>query len=134
MDYEIVEKNGDYLKIYQINKITYISVTIEKDIKYRGPEIEFIDYNLIFQNLTLHEELHYSLYDIEMSFDDTYAGIFLWIDNDKKIKLYNNLKKEFIDITKFDANKIFCIYNNVKYEESNLEHIIKEILYDLFII
>ena len=62
-------------------------------------------------------------------FDDTYGGYFLWIDENKDIRIYDNIKKTFFNS---DTNqKITFMYDDKKYD--CIENTLKEMLFDLFV-
>ena len=104
---------GDYLVIEQPKRHVYFCAIIKK---------ETIDSNIIKLN-------QFFVYDRDEIFDDTYGGYFLWIDENKDIRIYDNIKKTFFNS---DTNqKITFMYDDKKYD--CIENTLKEMLFDLFV-
>ena len=60
--------------------------------------------------------------------DETYGGLFLYIDENKKIRIYDNLKKIYIDVEdNEDKNHLTYFYEAKEYYDS-IEYVVKEIL------
>lgn len=117
---------GSYIRIYDLDKIIYFIVTIDKEFVYSAHGINYHDYIIKINELYI--------YDKEIDFDDIYGGLFLWKTEDKKIKIYDNIKQKFIEIDNLDdVNLINFEYNKNIYGGVDLEYVIKEILYHILI-
>ncbi len=130
-----------YLKFYYPHKIIFFMVEIIKDkthtkfskLRYNY-YINIKDLSLSFQSNQLDYQYPITNIDnlIDNQFDISYNGIFLRIDSDKKIKLYDNIKKVYISNRDFVfANKITYLYNGKV--SNSLDNIIQEIIYSMVI-
>ena len=95
----------EYLVVKNGNECTYFLV----EIKYNNAYINDI---YVFS---------------QKNFNDEYGGIFLWVDSEKNIKMYDNIKKEFIN----DTHILYYVYNDIY--QLNIKSIVKEILFYKYI-
>ncbi len=117
---------GSYIRLYDLDKNIYFHVTIDKKFVYSDHGINYHDYIIKI------DEIH--IYDKEIDFEDIYGGLFLWKTEDKKVKIYDNIKKNFVEIDNLDnVNHIHFEYNEIKYEKVDMEYMMKEILYHILI-
>lgn len=69
--------------------------------------------------------------DKNVIFEDIYGGLFLCIDYDKKVQIYDNINKIYVNIEKeVDVSSITYIYEGIyeTYQNSSLDNIVKEML------
>jgi len=113
-----------YLKISLIDKDVYFHIIdIKKYHQYTANiyPIDFYDYHVIITELHIYDERN-------KSFEEKYGGIFLYIDENKKIRLYDNIKKEYVDVeNNEDINILEYYYYDKKYCDL-LENVVKDIL------
>jgi len=111
-----------YLKIPLIDKDVYFHIIdIKKYHQYSAHDIDFYDYHVIITELHIYDERN-------KSFEEKYGGIFLYIDENKKIRLYDNIKKEYVDVeNNEDINILEYYYYDKKYCDL-LENVVKDIL------
>jgi len=111
-----------YLKIATIDKDIYFHITdIKKYHQYSAHGIDFHNYHVIIAELHIYDER-------TKPFEEKYGGLFLYIDDNKKIRMYDNIKKEYFDIeTNEDINELEYYYYDKKYCDS-LENVVKDIL------
>jgi hypothetical protein len=76
---------GSYIRLYDLDKIIYFSVTIDREFVYSTHGINYHDYIIKISELYI--------YNKDLDFEDTYGGLFLWKTEDKKVKIYDNIKK-----------------------------------------
>jgi len=104
-----------YFKIYDIKKYHC----------YSAHGIDFHDYHIVIDEL--HE------WNRENKFDDTYGGLFLYLDENKKVRILDNIKGNYIDIEENkDINNLFYYFEEKQYCTS-LENVAKEILFRVII-
>lgn len=116
-NYFTINKNGEKI---------YIKFDINKTLKYYAHGNNYYYYRVILSEFIV---------DDNIDFDDTYGGIFLWKTEDNELQLYDNIKKSFINLnemTSGDNTLIFNYYSNT-YSDVNLEFVIKEILFNIFV-
>ena len=117
-----------YLKINIEDKRIYFVVTIDKKLAYFAHDIDFQNYTIKMSEV--------SVYDKDVIFDDTYGGLFLCIDDDKNVKIYDNIKKIYVNVeSEEDISSITYEYEGVyeTYYHSSLDNIVKEMLYRIII-
>lgn len=106
-----LRENDVYLKINNIKKY-YV---------YTSHGIDIYDYHVVIDNIPVH--------DRNLSFDDNYAGLFIYVDEDKKIHIYDNMNKKYADIEdNHDVNHITYFYGSERLYISSLENVVKEII------
>jgi hypothetical protein len=129
----------EYLKIYLDDKTVYFMAEIIKSDKPVYQAFGFYTYDYYIDIKAI-----YFIND-DIAFEDNYGGIFLCIDNDnhndnhndidnenKKIRLYDNIDKSYIDVKDRDDCSILRYkYNN--HSDHSLDYIVKEIFYDIII-
>lgn len=123
--------NHYYLKIDDTRRgtIVYLRANILKEFKYFSRGIEYCDYNIKIECIDTYE------YYEDTDFEEKYGGIFICFDDLNNIKLYDNVKQEFIDLENYeDCKNIFYMYNNESKYYSSIHNVLKEILYDIFIL
>lgn len=117
-----------YLKINIEDTRIYFIVTINKKLAYSAHDIDFQDYTIKMSKLFI--------LDKDDIFDDRYGGLFLCIDDDRKVQIYDNIKKIYINVEKEkDVSSIIYEYEGVyqTYRYSSLDDIVKEMLYQIII-
>ena len=117
---------GDYLTIEKPDKAIYFKININSNLKYIAHGNEYFNY---YVNIS-----EFDVYDCITDFDDNYGGIYLWITEEKEIKLFDNIKKEFVNFDKMcsEENTVTFIYYSNEYS-CDLEYIVKEILFNIFV-
>ena len=110
-----------YLKIATIDKDIYFYISdIKKYRQYSAHGIDFYNYQVIITEIYIYERTK--------SFEEEYGGLFLYIDENKQIQIYDNIKKMYINIeTNKDINELEYYYYDKKYNDS-LENVVKDIL------
>ena len=116
---------GKYFKLSLREKDVYFRIEIQKYNAYSAHGIDFQDYQVIIMDLDIWEP--------KMDFEDIYGGLFLYLDENKKIRIYDNIKKKFIDIENNKDINHFCYFYCEKKYFLSLENVIKEIIYEQFI-
>ena len=106
-----------YLKLSKKNTDIYFSINkIKKYHIYSAHGVELYDYDIIINDVYV--------YDNKLV-EEEYKGLFLYIDENKNIRIYDNIKKEYYDIednddvnhtSYFYYSNIYCtsLYNAVK--------------------
>ncbi len=120
-----------YLKINNTreSKIYYFRITITKEFKYFSRGIEFCDYFIEITHFNLYS--HYTDEDFEKEF----GGRFLCFDESNNVRIYDNVHQEFLDLENAeDCLNIFYIYNDELKYYSSINIILKEALYNIFIL
>ncbi len=120
-----------YLKINNGSegKIYYFRITITKEFKYFSRGIEYCDYFIEITYFNLYS--HYSDEDFEKEF----GGRFLCIDDSNNVRIYDNVHQEFLDLENAeDCLNIFYIYNDELKHYSTITNVLKEALYNIFIV
>ena len=101
---------GDEDVYFRINKI-------KKYYKYSSHGVELYDYDIIINDMYVYDK---SIQEIQ--------GLFLYIDENKNIRIYDNIKKEYYDIE--DNNDVnhtsYFYYGNIYC--TSLHNAVKEIL------
>ena len=117
-----------YFTIYQApSQITYFLVDITKEFRFSAHGIEYHDYIFSIGEINMAEEN-------KNSFNETYAGYFLWLNENKEIQIYHNSKKKYFDLNNIpDVNHIYFYYNRLKFCGLSLSDLVKEILFDIFV-
>jgi len=111
-----------YLKISLIDKDVYFQIIdIKKYHQYSAHDIDFYDYHVIITELHVYDERN-------KSFEEKYGGIFLYIDENKKIRLYDNIKKEYIEVENNKDINILEYYYYDKQYCTSIENVVKDIL------
>jgi hypothetical protein len=111
-----------YLKLSLREKDVYFSISdIKKYHAYSAHGIDFCDYHVVINEFHVWDER-------DKPVDETYGGLFLYIDENKKIRIYDNLKKIYIDVeNNEDMNNLTYFYEAKEYCDS-IEYVVKEIL------
>ena len=120
-----------YLKIdnYTTGQMIYFTATIIKEFNSYQRGVEYCDYYLQIKMMNT-----YSLYTDE-AFEEEFGGLFVCMDNSNNIRMYDNVNKEFLDIESYkDCKNLFYLYNEDTKIHTSLSSVIKEALYDIFII
>lgn len=111
-----------YFKLPLREKDIYLKINnIKKYYVYTSQGINVYDYHVEIDKIPV--------YDRNLSFDDNYAGLFIHVDIDKKIRIYDNMNKKYADIEdNHDVNHITYFYGSERLYISSLENVIKEIM------
>jgi len=111
-----------YLKIATIDKDIYFRIDdIVKYHQYSAHGINFHYYHVTITEFHIYDERTKPL-------EEKYGGLFLYIDDNKQIRMYDNIKKEYFDIeTNQDVNVLEYYYYDKKSCDS-LENVVKDIL------
>jgi hypothetical protein len=109
-----------YLKISKGDKHIYFRINnIKKYNCYSVHDVELYDYHIIINDMYI--------YDNKL-LEEECEGLFLYIDEKKNIRIYDNIKKEYYDIEdNDDVNHISYFYYGNTYSTS-LYNAVKEIL------
>jgi len=111
-----------YLKISLIDKDVYFHIIdIKKYHQYSAHDIDFYDYHVIITELHVYDER-------TKPFEEKYGGIFLYIDENKKIRLYDNIKKEYVEVENNEDINILEYYYYDKQYCTSIENVVKDIL------
>ncbi len=116
------------LKINIEDKRIYFIVTIDKKLAYSAHDIDFQDYTIKISEVFV--------YDKDVILDDIYGGLFLCIDDDRKVQIYDNIKKIYVNVEKEeDISNITYEYEGIyeTYRDNSLDNIVKEMLYQIII-
>lgn len=107
-----------YLKFSKKDKDVYFRINnIKKYYSYSSHDVELYDYDIIINDMYVYDN---NLLDNK--------GLFLSIDHNKNIRIYDNIKKEYYDIEENDdVNHISYFYYGNTYC-SSLHNAVKEIL------
>ena len=74
------------------------------------------------------------VWDKNIDFNDTYGGLFLAIDENDDVVIYDNCKKEIVNTeNNDDVEMIHYFYDNLELVGIPLNSVVKEILFDNFI-
>ncbi len=117
-----------YLKINIEDKRIYFIVTIDKKLAYSAHDIDFQDYTIKISEVFV--------YDKDVILDDIYGGLFLCIDDDRKVQIYDNIKKIYVNVEKEEyISSITYEYEGIyeTYRDNSLDNIVKEMLYQIII-
>ena len=120
--------NHNYLKIYNSRQssIIYFTTSIRREFNSYSNNTAYYDYYV-----TLKDKILYTHYNDE-DFEEEFGGIFLYLDNDNSIRMYDTVKKEEINIeNQEDSMAIYYIYNNISY--LTIQNLLKDYLYNTFI-
>ncbi len=111
-----------YFKLSLREKDIYLKINnIKKYYVYTSQGINVYDYHVEIDKISVH--------DRDVSFDDNYAGLFIYVDEDKKIRIYDNINKKYADIEdNHDVNHITYFYGSGQLFTSSLEYVVKEIM------
>jgi len=118
---------GTYFTINKNDEMMiYFSCKINKTYKYSAHGNEYYNYNIIINELDV---------DNKIDFDETFGGIFIWKTEDNQLKLYDNLKKSFINFDELSSgdNSLSFEYYSKQYGDVDLEFVVKEILFNIFV-
>jgi hypothetical protein len=109
-----------YLKLSKGTKDIYFRINnIKKYYRYSSNGVELYDYNIIINDIIIYDN---------KSVEEECRGLFLCIDENKNIRIYDNIKKEYYDIeNNEDVNHISYFYYGNIYCTS-LYNAVKEIL------
>jgi hypothetical protein len=117
---------SSYFTINKNDKTFYIQFKISKTLKnvaWNGKESYY------------YIEVSEFIVDNTIDFDDSYGGLFLYKTEDNQLKIYNNIEKCFENLDELSSgdNILLFEYNSKHYTSVDLECIIKEILYNIFV-
>lgn len=117
-----------YFTIYQsASQVTFFHIDIKKDFRYSAHGIEYHDYSFYIGEINMPDEE-------QNNFDNEYGGYFLWLNEEREIKIYDNINKTFFDIDNIpDLNHLHFIYNHKTYGGISLVDLVKELLFDIFV-
>jgi hypothetical protein len=118
--YNTINMDPKYLKISKGNKHIYFRINnIKKYNCYSVHGVELYDYHIIINDMYIYDN---KLLEKECE------GLFLYIDEKKNIRIYDNIKREYYDIEdNDDVNHISYFYYGNTYCTS-LQNAVKEIL------
>ena len=114
-----------YVKLHN-NEIIIFHINERKIQQYSEDGVSYYDYYY-----DINEIRHYE--NICTDIGKVYKGVFLWkIDND--VKIYDNITRSFIDINKINDRVNICFtYNNKQWYSSDLQYVVKEILFEILV-
>jgi len=116
----------NYFKLVLCDKTVYFIVSnIKKYHVYSLHGKDFYDYQIIIKDI-------YQKNNSE-PFEEKYSGLLLCVDNKKNIRIYDNIKKKYIDIEKNDDLHHVSYYYGANMNYFSLENTIKEILLSIFL-
>jgi hypothetical protein len=117
--------SSKYFKIENIDKDVYFHIVdIKKYICYSIRGVDLYDYQIMINHLFVYDK---------PSFEENHKGLFIHIDKNKNIKIYDNIKKEYVNFEdNNDVTYISYFYYNNTYCTS-LENAIKQILFEFLI-
>lgn len=111
-----------YLTLPLIDKTIFFRIEIKKYHAYFAHGIDFQDYQIIISDIDIWEKM--------INFEDKYGGFFLILNEKKELKIYDNIKKELIEIDKNnDIREISYFYYDKEYNGLSLNDVIKEIIF-----
>jgi hypothetical protein len=114
-----------YLKIENVDKDVYFQIVdIKKYICYSMRGVDLYDYQITINHLFVYDK---------QSFEENHNGLFIHIDKNKNVKIYDNVKKEYVNFEDCnDVNYLSYFYHKNTYSTS-LENAVKQILFEFFI-
>ena len=114
-----------YLKLSKGGNDIYFRINdIKKYYRYSSYGVELYDYDIIINDIKIYDN---------KSVEEECRGLFLCIDENKNIRIYDNIKKEYYDIEgNDDVNHISYFYYGNTYCTS-LYNAVKEILLKVII-
>ena len=121
----IINMEPKYLKLSKEDtNIYFIINNIKKYHCYSAQGVELYDYNISINNMKIYDNKFV---------EKEYEGLFLYIDENKNIRIYDNIKKEYLDIEENDdVNHTSYFYYGNTYCTS-LHNAVKEILLKVII-
>lgn len=115
----------NYFKLLLQEKTVYFIVNnIKKSHVYTANGKDFYDYQIVIKDVH-HNNLE--------PFEEKYRGLLLFVDDNKKIGIYDNINKKCIDIEKNDDLHHLSYYYGTNNYWTSLENVIKEILLSIFL-
>lgn len=120
-----MEKPNNFKLVLRDKTVYFIVNEIKKYHIYSLHGKDFYDYQIILKDV--HQNNNSD------SFEEKYHGSFLCIDENKKISIYDNIKKKYIDIEKTDDLHHVSYYYGPNMNYFSLENTIKEILLSIFL-
>jgi hypothetical protein len=113
-----------YFKLSLREKDIYFMIDdIKKNLVYSARGKDFYDYQILINEIHLSEN---------SSIDSEYSGQFVCIDEHKNLRIFNNIRNEYVDIEENeDLHHLSYIYQKQDYWTS-LENVMKEILLRIF--
>ncbi len=121
--------NYNYLKIYnsRLSSIIYFTSNITREFNSYSNNTKYYDYYVEIKDMILYN--HHN----DEDFGEEFGGIFLYLDNDNSIRMYDTVKKEEIDLeNNEDCMSIYYIYNDKTY--ITIDNLMKDFLYNTFIL
>jgi hypothetical protein len=116
----------NYFKLSLREKDVYFIVNkIKKHHVYSVHGTDFYDYQILIKDV--HQ------YKTTKPFEENYNGLFICLGNNKKICIYDNIEKKYIDIEKNDDLHHVLYYYEAKINSFSLENLIKEIILNIFL-
>jgi len=105
--------------------VYFIVNKIKKYHVYSVHGTDFYDYQILIKDIHQNKTI--------ASFEEKYTGLFIGVDNNKKICIYDNIEKKYIDVEKNDDlhHVSYCYGASMNY--FSLENTIKEILMTIFL-
>ena len=97
-----------YFKLPLREKDIYFMINdIKKNLVYSARGQDFYDYQIVINDIHLPPN---------SSIDDEYGELFVCIDKNKNLRIFNNITKTYVDIEKnFDLNHLSYIYQKQYY-------------------
>ncbi len=116
-----------FLKLSKGDKDVYFRIKkIKKYYKYSSHGVELYDYDIIINDMYVYDKSIQEIQGIQVI--QGIQGLFLYIDENKNIRIYDNIKKEYYDIE--DNNDVnhtsYFYYGNIYC--TSLHNAVKEIL------
>ena len=105
--------------------VYFIVNNIKKTFVYTSNGKDFYDYQIVIKDV--HQNNNSD------SFEEKYRGSFLCVDENKKIHIYDNINKKYIDIEKNDNLHHISYYYGTNNYWTSLENVMKEILLIIFL-
>jgi len=105
--------------------VYFIVNNIKKTFVYTANGKDFYDYQIVIKDV--HQNNNSD------SFEEKYRGSFLCVDENKKIHIYDNINKKYIDIEKNDNLHHLSYYYGTNNYWTSLENVMKEILLIIFL-
>jgi hypothetical protein len=105
--------------------VYFIVNNIKKTYVYTANGKDFYDYQVVIK------DVHHS--NNSEPFEEKYSGSFLCINENKKISIYDNINKKYIDIEKNENLHHLSYYYGINHYWTSLENVIKEIFLSIFL-
>jgi len=130
-----LSKNYTNLTVYSISAIPRYKASNEFDFKHIFPDVEIKKERARQQEkdkaMTLESEFSFVVWDTKSK--GSYVNIIRALENNKKIKIYNNVNKSFFEQSKINKTEIEFIYReNNGYTASEVVQYLKDEVIEIF--